>query len=131
MVKASGASLQITGKKVTNAQSPLLPRPHVACSVRGPHSDLLSLLGPVLPQLGGWSCHLLSCTKMASPRPALPVQGYPLHPHTGGICGTAVCKPSEEPSLTLLALQRKQQHFSVVLQSPQDHKTYASPQLLM
>lgn len=39
-----------------------------------------------------------------------------------------ICESSEEPSLTLLALQRKQQHFPVVLQS-QDHKTCASPQL--
>lgn len=60
-----------------------------------------------------------------------PVQGSP--PHTGGICGTwvkaRVCKSSEEPSLSLLALQRKH-HFSVALQS-QDHKTCASPQLIM
>lgn len=58
----------------------------------GPHSGLLSLLGSVFPQLGGWSCHLLSCKEMASPR---------LHAMPEGSQCRAPSAPSQGPSVAL------------------------------
>lgn len=49
-------------------QALCFPEPTLPAAWGGPHSGLLSLLGPVFSKLAGWSCHLLSCKEMASPR---------------------------------------------------------------